>query len=151
MRANLNDIQIDDLLLSQSIGHLGFTKDNKPNVLPITFLYADGYIYSQTWPGQKLSIMRNNPLVCFEVYRHTDMFNWQSAVVWGIFEELNEEEAMKARTPLFEHIFQLMTPSAIHKHEHAPETIVDDNRYKPILFRIKITEKTGRFRSTQNS
>jgi nitroimidazol reductase NimA-like FMN-containing flavoprotein (pyridoxamine 5'-phosphate oxidase superfamily) len=151
MRANLNDIQIDDLLLSQSVGHLGFTENKKPYVLPITYVYLDGYIYSQTWPGQKLTIMRENPLVCFEVCRHTDMFNWQSAVVWGTFEELNNKEAMGARVILYDRIFQFMTPAAIHGHEHAPETIVDDNRDKPILFRIKITEKTGRFRSTQNS
>jgi uncharacterized protein len=150
MRENLSDIEIDNLLLSQSIGHLGYTKNNKPYVLPITYVYVEEYIYSQTWPGQKLAIMRNNPLVCFEVYRHTDMFNWQCVIVWGIFEELSEEEAMKARTPLFEHIFQLMTPTTIHNHEHAPETIVDDNRYKPIMFRIRITEKSGRYRNTQH-
>jgi nitroimidazol reductase NimA-like FMN-containing flavoprotein (pyridoxamine 5'-phosphate oxidase superfamily) len=150
MRGKLNDQQIDNLLLSQSIGHLGCTNSNKPYVVPITYLFYKGYIFSQTWPGQKLTTMRNNPLVCFEVYRHTDMFNWESAVLWGQFEELSDEEAIEARIPLFDHVFQLMTTAVVHSHEHAnTATIADENRYRPIMFRIKITERTGCFRNTQ--
>jgi nitroimidazol reductase NimA-like FMN-containing flavoprotein (pyridoxamine 5'-phosphate oxidase superfamily) len=152
MRGKLDAQQIDNLLLSQSIGHLGCTSSNKPYVVPITYLFDEDNIYCQTWPGLKLTTMRNNPLVCFEVYRHTDMFNWESAVVWGQFEELSDEEAFDARTPLFEHVFQLMTPAVTHAHEHTDMLIVnDENRYKPIMFRIKITEKTGCFRNTRSS
>jgi hypothetical protein len=69
----------------------------------------------------------------------------------GTIEELSAEEAFDARTPLFDHVFQLMTPAATHAHEHADTLIIKDkNRYKPIMFRIKITEKTGCFRNTRS-
>ena len=150
MYGELNEMQIEHLLLSQSIGHLGCTDGKKPYVLPITYLYDTGYIYSQTWAGKKLDIMRINPLVCLEVYRHTDMFNYESAIVWGQFEELSDEEAIEARTLLYENVFQLMTPAAVHLHEHGTTAIVDDeDRYKAVIYRIKLEEKTGRFKTSQ--
>jgi hypothetical protein len=41
-----------------------------------------------------------------------------------------------------------MTPSAIHQHEHwegGGHELSDKDRIKPIMFRIKINEKSGRF------
>ncbi|MEI9935045.1 MAG: pyridoxamine 5'-phosphate oxidase family protein [Ferruginibacter sp.] len=150
MCKKLTEIQIDNILLSQSIGHLGCSNNNKPYVLPVTYLFLDDYIYIQTEPGRKLDFMRINPSVCFEVFRNTDMFNWESAIVWGTFEELNDQESIEARAALFDHVFQLMTPTKVHAHEHAVTAAADNHsRYKPIIFRIKITEKTGRSRKSQ--
>ena len=63
-------------------------------------------------------------------------------------EELEKEEAEKARSLLFDKVMPLMTKSSIHQHEHDEglgHELSDKNRVKPIMFRIKINEKSGRF------
>lgn len=146
MLGELNEVQIDNLLLSQAVGRIGCTDGNKPYITPVTYVYDGKDIIGQTKEGLKLKMMRKNPNVCFEVDRMTDMANWQSAIVSGVFHELKGKEADKARDYLFEHVLPLMTSSTIHPHEHQVTGKVDDaNRIKPVMYRIKIKEKTGRF------
>ncbi|MBC7886128.1 MAG: hypothetical protein H7X99_11680 [Saprospiraceae bacterium] len=76
----------------------------------------------------------------------TDKANWQSVVLWGTFQELKDEEAGKAREYLFNHVLPIMTSSTIHPNQHAVTAeIDDDNRHKPVMYQILVTEKTGRF------
>ncbi len=147
MLGELNDMQIDHLLLSQFVGRIGCTDGEKPYIVPVTYVYDGKYIIGQTGEGLKLNIMRKNPNVCFEVDSMTNMANWQSAVLFGTFEELKEEEAAGAREYMFNHMWPLLTSATIHPHEHeASISSVDDtNRVKPIMYRIRVNEKTGRF------
>jgi nitroimidazol reductase NimA-like FMN-containing flavoprotein (pyridoxamine 5'-phosphate oxidase superfamily) len=146
MLGELNEMQIDNLLLSQAVGRIGCTDGMRPYITPVTYIYDGKNIIGQTKEGLKLKIMRKNPNVCFEVDRMLDMANWQSVIVSGTFRELKGKEADKARDYLFDHILPLMTSSTIHPHQHQVTGIVDDSsRIKPVMYRIKITEKTGRF------
>jgi nitroimidazol reductase NimA-like FMN-containing flavoprotein (pyridoxamine 5'-phosphate oxidase superfamily) len=75
-----------------------------------------------------------------------DMANWQSVVLQGTFEELKGEDANEAREILFDRVYPMLTSSTIHTHQHEVTGEVDDtNRVKPVIYRIKIREKTGRF------
>ena len=146
MLGELNETQIDNVLISQSIGRLGCTDGKKPYITPVTYAYDGKDIIGQTTEGLKLSIMRKNPGVCFEVDIMSGMANWQSVIVFGTFCELTGKEAEKARDYLFNHVLPLMTSSTIHAHEHKVTGKLDDtNRIKPVMYRIKIKEKTGRF------
>jgi uncharacterized protein len=150
MLGNLNDHQINNILSSQVIGRLACADGYQPYIVPVTYTYDGEYIYGQTNIGTKLAILRSNPLVSFEVDRMMDMQNWESVVVSGEFEELEGEEAEKARAVLFERVFPLMTSSTVHKHEHAPtagaaEDLDDSTRVKYVLYRIKIKSISGRF------
>lgn len=91
--------------------------------------------------------MRNNPNVCFEVDVMNNMVNWRSVIINGTFSELKGAEADEAREYLFNHIWPYLTSSTIHSHEHESShaSVNDVNRIKPIMFRIKVKEKTGRF------
>ena len=74
------------------------------------------------------------------------MNNWKSVLVSGKFVELKGKEGDKAREYLFGHVLTLMTGCSVHQHEHGVTGTVDDgNRIKPIMYQIKIKEKTGRF------
>src|SRR5262245_40240540 len=97
MVGQLNDTQINNLLSSQVIGRLACSDGKKPYVVPVTYMYDGKNIYGQTNEGMKLNILRNNPNVCFEVDLMMDMANWQSVILQGTFEELDGEEANKAR------------------------------------------------------
>ena len=67
-------------------------------------------------------------------------------IVLGVFEELAAEEADKARYVLYNRVFPMKTSSTVHTHEHHVESEISDaGRIKPIVYRIKIKEKSGRF------
>lgn len=146
MLGELNETQINNVLLSQVVGRLGCTDGKKPYITPVTYAYDGKDIIGQTKEGMKLKIMRKNPKVCFEVDVMSGMANWQSVIVSGNFCELQGKEADEAREYLFDHVLPLMTSATIHSHEHEVNGEVDDsNRVKPVMYRIKIKEKTGRF------
>ena len=148
MTGQLNNIQINNLLSSQAIGRLACTDGKHPYIIPVTFNYDGEYIYGQTNEGKKLEILRKNPNVCFEVDVMTDMANWQSVVVYGKFEELEDEEALKARETLFGNVFSLMTHNSVHVHQHEYEgklELEESTRHKLVMYRIKMGKVTGRF------
>jgi len=145
MLGELTKQQIENILLSQVMGRLACSDGKQPYVVPVTYTYDGEYIYGQTNEGTKLNILRKNPLVCFEVDTMTDMRNWQSAMAFGKFEELKDEEAKQARQILFGRIFSLMTSDTIHNHEHEVITEIDKRLPKFVMYRIKIRETTGRF------
>jgi uncharacterized protein len=146
MLGQLDETQINNVLSSQVVGRLACTDGKHPYIVPVTYTYDGKYIYGQTNEGKKLKIMRKNPNVCFEVDMTADMANWQSVVISGKFEELEKEEADKARELLFGRVFSLMTSSTLHKHEHEVSGALDDSsREKHVMYRIKIKEVTGRF------
>lgn len=147
MLGALNDIQVKNLLSSQSIGRLACTDGNQPYIVPVAYMYDGECIYGQTNKGMKLEILRNNPNVCFEVDLMTDMRNWQSVVVYGSFEELQGDEEDAAREKLFNRVLPLMTGSALHPYGHNVNNDVVDNstRVKNFMYRIAINKITGRF------
>ncbi|MGA1308192.1 MAG: pyridoxamine 5'-phosphate oxidase family protein [Candidatus Kapaibacteriota bacterium] len=148
MNGELNEQQINNILTSQLIGRLACCEDKYPYIVPVTFAYDGNYIYGQLVEGRKLELLRKNPNVCFEVDIANDIANWQSAIIFGQFEELKNDAAEEARILLFNKAMPLMTKSSIHLHEHDEgegHELSDKSRIKPIMFRIKINEKTGRF------
>ena len=146
MLGKLNETEIDNLLLSQSVGRIGYTNGKKPFITPVTYVYDGEKIIGQTKEGMKMDIIRKNSQVCFEVDIMSSMDNWQSVLISGKFRELTGDKAAKAREYLFDHVLTLMTSCAVHQHQHEITTIVDDNnRIKPIMYQIEIKQKTGRF------
>ncbi len=146
MLGKLNEMQIDNVLLSQVIGRIACSDGKKPYITPLTYAFDGKNIIGQTNEGLKLKIMRKNPNVCFEVDIMLDMTNWQSVIVYGTFHELTGKDAEKARDYLFNHVMPLKTSTTIHAHEHEVTGEIDDsNRIKPVMYHIRIKEKSGRF------
>jgi nitroimidazol reductase NimA-like FMN-containing flavoprotein (pyridoxamine 5'-phosphate oxidase superfamily) len=146
MIGELNHNQINNVLSSQAIGRIACSDGKQPYIIPVTYAYDGKYIYGQVIEGMKLKLLRKNPKVCFEIDIITNMANWQSVLVYGIFEELKNTEAKKAREFLFDRVFPLMTSSTVHPFGHEQkEKVNDDTRIKPVMYRIKISKITGRF------
>jgi len=147
MLGELNEMQIDHFLLSQEMGRIACVDGNIPYIVPITYIFDGKSIICQSTIGRKLEIMRKNPNVCFEVDSRQNMANWQSVIIHGTFQELEGDEAAEAREYLFNHIWPYLTSSTIHPHEHdsSLSSVDDFNRIKPVIFKIAIKEKTGRF------
>ncbi len=152
MNGTLSDADMDELLTSGVFGHIGYCDGGKPYVMPLAYVFHDNEIYGQTTEGRKIELIRKNPLVCFQV-QHERNYEWRSVICWGTLEELDfEHMEHKEAIP----IIRLLTdrlggiqknvgitiPSFSLNGKAVPLTV--DGR-KSTLFRILVTERTGRF------
>ena len=146
MLGDLNSKQIEHVLHREIIGRIGCHAENTTYVVPVTYAYDGVYIYGHTKEGLKISMMRKNPLVCFEVDIMENMSNWRSVIAWGAFEELLTPEARKAGMKiLMDAVMPLMTGATTISHAMSdahPKTI---EAMKGVVYRIKLTNKTGRY------
>ncbi len=150
MVGNLNESEIDNILSSQTVGRIACIDGKHPYIIPVSYTYDGEYIYGQTREGIKLRILRKNPNICFEADVMMDMANWKSVVIRGVFEELKGDEAEKTRAILSKKFFTLMTGFKVHHHQHDVTSVIDDsNHIKPVLYRIRIKQKSGRFQDQQ--
>jgi hypothetical protein len=148
MKGNLNSNQINNLLSSQAIGRLACCDGKFPYIIPMTYTYDGNYIYGQTNEGKKLDIMRTNPNIAFQVDSYLDIYNWQSVIIYGQFEEIKDDEDDHARELLLKKVMPLVTCSNIRKNTYSSVGIADSRENETaeaIMFRILINEKTGRF------
>ena len=146
MLGELDIMQIDHFLLSQAVGRIACTDGKRPYIVPVTYVYDGKDIIGQAKEGMKVEIMRANPNVCFEVDVMSNTANWQSVILFGTFHELKGKKSRTARDYLFNHVWPLLTSSRIHTHQHEVIDEIDDsNRVKPVMYRIKIKQKSGRF------
>lgn len=148
MIGKLNSKQIEVFLGTQMIGRLGCHHDGLTYVVPISFAYSAGYIYCITYEGMKLDIMRKNPKICFQVDDLVDMANWNSVICWGEFEELTQSEARKEGLLLLKkRLLPLISSVVTHFSPTWPFIDKDVDKFKGIVFRVRLKEKTGRFES----
>ena len=110
-------------------------------VVPVCYAYQDGAIYAHSAYGQKIEMMRQNPRVCFEVDHVEDLVNWNSAICWGTYEELQGAEAEHALRLLRERL-SMDLPRILEHGELAAEAAAGDG--EPVVYRIHLTETSGR-------
>jgi uncharacterized protein len=145
MLGKLDNAQIDDFLRSEVIGRIGCHYDGLTYVVPITYVFDGEFIYAHTSEGMKIDMMRQNPNVCFEVDKIENMGNWQSVIVWGVFEELQGYDARLAMQKLITRMLPLIT-SVTSQPTHGIEAHqLETDGHKAVVYRIRIIEKTGRF------
>ncbi len=139
--------QIDLVLDSQVIGRIGCHADGKTFVVPITYAYDGGYIYGHSKEGAKIKMMRKNPNVCFEVDVMENMANWRSVILWGEYEELKDvdskEKGMKILTDRLKPL--MASETAFSNEHHSMRAEMVEKEVKAIVYRIKVTECTGKY------
>ncbi len=146
MFGKLDTAQIEDVLRHQIVGRIGCHADGITYVVPISFAYDGEAVYAHTSEGMKVNMMRNNPKVCFQTDMMQDMGNWQSVIAWGDYEELNDsEQRTMALEKLVGRILPIISSETTHLTDHWPFPSNDLNKIKGIVFRIKLTTKTGRY------
>jgi nitroimidazol reductase NimA-like FMN-containing flavoprotein (pyridoxamine 5'-phosphate oxidase superfamily) len=149
MLGDLNGKQIEHVLNSLIIGRIGCHADNKTYVVPVTYAYDGTYIYGHTKEGLKIDIMRKNPMVCFEVDVIENMSNWRSVISWGKFEELKTPEQRKeGMRRLMDKVMPLMTGETTISHSMTDSHQKIIEAMTGVVYRIELTEKTGRFEKT---
>jgi len=152
MFGNLNEKEIDGLISSQLVGRIGCHADGITYVVPVSYAYEDNCLYIHTKEGMKISMMRKNPKVCFQTDQQDDMANWRSVVAWGEFEELNDPvERTAGLQKLLHRKLPLISSETTHLSPLWPFAPVDVMDIPGIIYRIRLTKKTGRFEESTNS
>jgi len=150
MFGNLGEDAIETVLHHQIIGHIASHANDTTYVVPISYAYEDGCIYAHSEEGMKINMMRQNPKVCFEVYRMENMGNWQCVIGWGNFEEITDEkERAAALNILLKRDLPIITSKTVQLTTEWPFVPEDLNTIEGIVFRIKLTIKTGRYERTE--
>jgi nitroimidazol reductase NimA-like FMN-containing flavoprotein (pyridoxamine 5'-phosphate oxidase superfamily) len=146
MFGKLGKAQIEKVITDNIVGRLGCHADGKTYVVPISYAYDGRFIYARTFEGLKISMMRKNPDVCFQIDEMENMANWRSVVAWGTFEELTgEEERNAGLQKLIARILPEISSETVKLSPQWPFPTEDYTKIEGIVFRIRLTEKSGRF------
>ena len=147
MIREISSPEIDDLLSQQIVGRIGCYYENEIYVVPISYAYEDNAIYCHGFEGKKMEMMRKNPKVCFQVDEMKEMGNWKSVIAWGEYQEIKNERDRYLALKLF--VDRLMhvkiSSTAVFSETEAGRMHPASVTIKPVVYRIILTEKSGRF------
>lgn len=152
MLGKLNLDQIDDVLANNVTGRIGCTDGQKVYIVPVSYAFNNAYLVIHSKEGMKIDMMRQHPHVCFQVDEIANLTNWRSVILWGAYEEITDPKekfyAMKFLVSRLAHLQVSETAGVSQMHEEMAGERKPENIIRPIIYRIRISEKTGRFEST---
>jgi nitroimidazol reductase NimA-like FMN-containing flavoprotein (pyridoxamine 5'-phosphate oxidase superfamily) len=131
-----------ELLAHLRLGRIACAQGAQPYVVPFYFAYHDGYLYSFSTVGQKISWMRANPLVCVQTDEIVSLEEWASLVIFGLYQELPDTPELKTERDL---AYSLLQRKEIWWEPGYSKTIVQgaERPLVPVYFRIQIVQITG--------
>ena len=134
----LDEAECLALLARHQVGRLAYVHLGHVNIVPIHYVYADGWLYGRTGPGSKLTALRQHPWVAFEVDEVDDPFAWRSVVVRGAFYLIARDGpvAERARWDRAVELLRQIVPESMTPDDPTPE--------RATVFRIHLSELTGR-------
>ncbi len=146
MFGKLNNAQIEKVISDNIVGRIGCHADNKTYVVPISYAYDGTCIYTHAYEGLKVSMMRQNPNVCFQIDDMKNMADWESVIAWGTFEELtNTEDRDAGLQKLVDRVLPKISSATVKLSPQWPFPPDDFSQVKGIIFRIRLKEKSGRY------
>jgi nitroimidazol reductase NimA-like FMN-containing flavoprotein (pyridoxamine 5'-phosphate oxidase superfamily) len=128
------------ILARNHVGRIGYAFHDHVDIMPVHYIYSDGWIYGRTSPGEKLVVLAHHRWVAFEVEEVQGTFDWRSIVVHGGFYVLSPDDEA------WDHALQLL-------RRLAPKAFTDDDPvpFRTVLFRIAVQESTGREAASQDA
>jgi nitroimidazol reductase NimA-like FMN-containing flavoprotein (pyridoxamine 5'-phosphate oxidase superfamily) len=144
MIAELGPSQIEQLLHEQVIGRVGCHGGGRTYIVPLTYVYDSGSIFGHTGEGLKVQLMRANPDVCFEVEDLRHLPRWSTVIAYGRYEELHGAAADAALARLIARLGASPPATTESPWQGAGVYAPAGDRRPDVIFRIAITEKTGR-------
>src|SRR5690554_1225257 len=146
MIKDLTDPQMDHLLRSMLYGRLGCSSPDRLYMVPLSYVYDGQYIYGHSKEGTKISLMRQQPKVCFQVDEIQNINNWWSILIYAEYEELDREPLKGRAIQLINDRFAAFSSSAaVNPSPSDPHmTGFAEKEARPIVFRLKVLEKSGR-------
>ena len=139
------------ILRNNYIGRLAFISEGKPFTVPITYFFdpSDKSIISYSGPGHKIDAMRKNQSISLQVDAIVSVYNWESALVHGTFEELKGDDAKQKLQEFAEGVKSIILSKERKEVEFISE--FSSKQYSgehSIVYRINILEITGKRKET---
>jgi len=146
MIQDLTDGQMEHLLKTRPFGRLGCGSGEKLYIVPLSFVYDGQYIYGHAREGMKIDLMRKHSKVCFQVDEIQNMNEWWSIIIQAEYEELTEGPFKEEAERLLRDRLAIYSPSAALRPAPAGPYMTGhrEKATLPIVFRLKIIEKTGK-------
>ncbi len=135
---DLSRDEIDAMLLRNKVGRIGFSFHDRVDIQPIHYIYERGWLYGRTSEGDKISTLKQNQWVAFEVDEISDLFDWRSVVIHGSFWIIHPRGSPRAEE-VWAKAVQLVTrivPGALMEN--------DPVAFRQTLFRIAVSDIRGR-------
>jgi nitroimidazol reductase NimA-like FMN-containing flavoprotein (pyridoxamine 5'-phosphate oxidase superfamily) len=148
MLGKLTESEIESVLKNNILGRLGCHDGFRTYVVPVSYVYDGRELILHSVEGQKIHMMRQNNRVCLLVDEIHGFTNWKSVLVQGIYQEITDEmQRYQAMKIFVERMMKLKISataqppdmSAERSRPHQPGSV------KPVIYRILIEEKSGRF------
>jgi len=153
MIGQLKNEEIEKILRENVVGRIGCNDGEKTYVVPVNYVYDDKFIIAHSVLGMKIRMMRKNPQVCFEVDEMKSFTNWRSVIAWGEYQELTDERDRFYAMKLFvDRMMHMKVSETAISAKKVDERVLlrSPGNIKPIVYRIVITEKTGRFENEES-
>jgi uncharacterized protein len=150
MLGNLTNNEIEEVLKKSIVGRIGCNDGEKTYVVPINYVYDGKQIIAHSLEGMKINMMRKNPKVCFEVDEMKNGTNWKTVITWGTYQEFtNERERRTAMKEFIDKMLKLKISHTAHPPGMTTQKFQPGHQSpaKPVIYRIILHEKTGRFES----
>jgi hypothetical protein len=140
----MDDSESSSLLRRVGYGHLGCTKENRPYVIPVHYVFDPPELYIYTTKGMKSEFISANPEVCLQVEEVVDARNWKSVIANGRAELLAEADAQEKANTLISLINPSLTPaiSRIEVGNSVRENSVE-------IYRVRVHAVSGRRTRTE--
>jgi uncharacterized protein len=135
--------EMEQVLLRGTVGRIGCSAGGRTYVVPITYAYDGRFVVAHSADGLKVRTMRANANVCFEVEEIIDLAHWVCVMAQGTYEELRGEEEQHAESLLRARFGSVATSETALRHPRFNGIAQPVSR--TTLFRLRLTEKTGRF------
>jgi uncharacterized protein len=140
------DVEIRDLSREETeaiiqrnrVGRLAFSFHDRVDIQPIHYIYERGWLYGRTSEGDKISALKHNQWIAFEIDEVADVFDWRSVVIHGSFWIIHPRGSPRAE--------ELWTKAAELVAKIVPGALTDTDpvAFRHTLFRIAVGDARGR-------
>ncbi len=139
---DLSEDEANDLLDRNHVGRIAYSFLDYVDIRPIHYVRSDAWLFGRTSPGDKLTTLRHNQWVAFEVDEIAGPLDWQSVVVHGTFRPLTPEGTA--------HDVSLYRRATDAVRSFYPVAFTEDDHlaFRTELFGIHIDSLSGRSCST---
>jgi len=132
-----------EVLTRNNVGRLAFSFHDAVDIRPINYVYDNGWIFGRTSESEKLTTIRHNQWVAFEVDEITAPLNWVSVIARGSLYRTDPGGSVQDVT------FHNRAVAAIRRLEPRAFTPEDPTQFRTEVFAIHIDSLTGRSSSTE--
>jgi uncharacterized protein len=135
--------EIEAMLLRNRVGRLAFSIHDRVDIQPIHYIYQRGWLYGRTSEGEKITALKHNQWIAFEVDEVTDLFDWRSIVIHGSFWIMHPRGSPRAE--------ELWTKAAELVSKVVPGALTESDpvAFRQLLFRIAVSDVRGREAKTR--